>query len=62
MPGGGRHTLNTGPPSYCLGAAGAALGVVPAALWKDSDMGATKQYKNEREERRLRGQEGHARR
>lgn len=60
-PGGGKHTLSTGPPSYGLVAAGAAQGVVLAALWKDSDMGATKEYKNEREERRLLGQEGHAR-
>lgn len=38
-PGGERHTLSTGPPSYCLAAAGAAQGVILAALWKDSDMG-----------------------
>lgn len=38
-PGLGRLTLNTGPSSYCLEAAGAAQGVILAALYKDNDVG-----------------------
>ncbi|CAN0438816.1 unnamed protein product [Rangifer tarandus platyrhynchus] len=38
-PGRGRLTLNTGPSSDCLGAAGAAWGVILAALCKDNDVG-----------------------
>ena len=38
-PGQGRLMLSTGPSAYCLRAAGAAQGLILAALCKDNDVG-----------------------